>query len=57
MECVIVVSGRSGGIVVVLALLVTGASHAPYASNGLLTLESDPTLEVTALHQTSVGPV
>jgi hypothetical protein len=40
--CIIVAAGRYSGIVV----LVTVASHAPYVSNGLLTLESDPTLEV-----------
>jgi len=55
--CVIVAAGRYSGIVVLLALLLTVASHAPYVSNGLLTLGSDPTLKVTALHQTSVGPV
>lgn len=51
-----IVAGRYCGIVL-LALLVTVASAAPYASNGLLTLESNSTLEVIALHQTSVGPV
>jgi len=57
MVCVIVVAGRYGEIVVVLALLVTVTSDAPYVSNGLFTQESDSTLGVTALHQTSVSPV
>jgi len=55
--CIIVAAGRYSGIVVLVALLVTVASHAPYVSNWLLIMESDPTLEVTALHQTSVGPL
>ena len=48
--CLIIVAGRGGGVVFLLALLVTVASHASDVCNGLLTVESDTTLEVTAPH-------